>query len=91
MKLNDLPKNALAEKKRVNVTVAAKLISEAKLLGLNVSQCAEDGLRAKVKEIKEAQWIEENRDAMLAWNEWVRKNGTFGDKLRAWKRKRGAV
>lgn len=91
MKLNDLPKNATTEKKRVNVTVAAALIDEAKTLGLNVSQCAEDGLRIKVKQIREAQWIEENREAMLAWNEWVRKHGTFGDKLRAWKKKRGAV
>jgi antitoxin CcdA len=91
MKLNDLPRTVLADKKRVNVTLAAKLIEEAKILGLNVSQCAEEGLRAKVKQTREAQWIEENRDAMLAWNEWVRKHGTFGDKLRAWKKKRGAV
>ncbi|MEO7252988.1 MAG: type II toxin-antitoxin system CcdA family antitoxin [Casimicrobium sp.] len=88
MRLNDLPSG---EKKRVNVTLSAKLIEDAKAFGINVSQSAEDGLRAKIKEVKSAQWIEENRDAMLAWNEWVRKNGTFGDKLRAWKKKNGAV
>jgi antitoxin CcdA len=88
MKLNDMD---LGEKKRVNVTLSSKLIADAKELGINVSQSAEEGLTRKVREAKSAQWLEENREALLAWNEWVRKNGTFGDKLRAWKKKNGAV
>lgn len=88
MKLNDLPS---VEKRRVNVTVNASLIEEAKAFGINVSQCAEHGLRAKLKEAKEAQWLAENRDALLAYNEWVKKHGTFGDRVRAWKKKHGTV
>jgi antitoxin CcdA len=88
MRLDDLPQD---EKKRVNITVSSRLINDAKALGINVSQSAEEGVRKKVKEAMEAKWLEENRDALLAWNDWVRKNGTFGDKLRAWKKKRAAV
>ena len=88
MKLNDFVAD---EKKRVNVTLSSKLVSAAKELGINVSQSAEEGLTRKVREAQSAQWLEENRAALLAWNDWVRKNGTFGDKLRAWKKKNGAV
>ena len=52
---------------------------------------AEEGLQLKVKQAKEAQWLEENREALLAHNEWVRKHGTFGDRLRTWKKKHAAV
>jgi antitoxin CcdA len=88
MRLSDLPQD---EKKRVNITISSRLIDDAKALGINVSQSAEEGVRKKVKEAMAAQWLEENREALLAHNEWVKKNGTFGDKVRAWKKKNGAV
>lgn len=88
MRLNDVP---ATEKKRVNVTLSSQLVEDAKALGINVSQSAEEGLQLKVKQAKEAQWLEENREALLAHNEWVRKHGTFGDRLRTWKRKHAAV
>ncbi len=88
MRLNDLLTD---EKKRVNITVSSKLIDDAKTLGINVSQSAEEGVRRKVKEAMAAQWLEENRDALLAHNEWVKKNGTFGDRVRAWKKKNAAI
>ena len=88
MKLNDMD---LGEKKRVNVTVSSKLIADAKALGINVSQSAEEGLMKKVREAKGAQWLEENREALIAHNEWVKKHGTFGDRVRAWKKKHAAV
>jgi antitoxin CcdA len=88
MKLNDLPPS---EKKRVNITVSSRLIEEAKSLGINVSQCAEEGVRRKVREAMAAKWLEENREALLAHNEWVKKHGTFGDRVRAWKKKHAAV
>lgn len=91
MRLNDLPVVSASEKKRVNVTLSAKLIEDAKAFGINVSQSAEEGLRAKIREVKSAQWIEENRDAMLAYNEWIKTHGTFGDQVRAWKKKNAAV
>lgn len=81
----------LDEKKRVNVTVSSKLIADAKALGINVSQSAEEGLIRKVREAQGAQWLEENREALIAHNEWVKKHGTFGDRVRAWKKKHAAV
>jgi antitoxin CcdA len=81
----------LGEKRRVNVTIGSKLIDAAKALGINVSQGAEEGLLRKVREAQATKWLDENRDAMLAYNEWIKVNGTFGDKVRAWKKKNGAV
>ena len=88
MKQSDLE---LDEKKRVNVTLSSKLVLAAKELGINVSQSAEEGLMKKVREAQSARWLEENRGALLEYNAWIKVNGTFGDKLRAWKKKHAAV
>ena len=88
MKQSDLE---LDEKKRVNVTLSSKLVLTAKELGINVSQSAEEGLMKKVREAQSARWLEENRGALLEYNAWIKVNGTFGDKLRAWKKKHAAV
>ena len=88
MKQSDLE---LDEKKRVNVTLSSKLVLAAKELGINVSQSAEEGLMKKVRDAQGAQWIEENREALAAHTEWVKKHGTFGDRVRAWKKKHAPV
>ena len=88
MKLSDMD---LGEKKRVNVTVSSRLIADAKELGINVSQSAEEGLARKVREAQSARWLEDNRAALLEYNAWIKVNGTFGDTVRAWKKKHAAV
>ncbi len=69
-------------KKATNVSLNAKLVAEAKALGINVSQACEDGLASAVKKAREAAWQEENKAAIESWNEYTRKNGLPLEKYR---------
>ena len=62
-------------RRRVNVTLSEPLCEEAKAFGLNVSRAAEAGLAAAVKAEKERRWLEENADAIAAYNERIRSHG----------------
>ena len=62
-------------RRRVNVTLSEPLCEEAKTLGLNVSRAAEAGLAAAVKAEKERRWLEENADAIAAYNARISREG----------------
>ena len=63
------------QRKSVNLSMNQQLVAEAKELGLNISQIAEDGLAAAVSAETSRRWKEENREAIESWNEYVRVNG----------------
>ncbi len=58
-------------KKATNLSLDQELLKDAKALGVNISAAAEEGVR---KALREA-WLEENRDALVAWGKWVEENG----------------
>ncbi|PKQ00418.1 MAG: post-segregation antitoxin CcdA [Alphaproteobacteria bacterium HGW-Alphaproteobacteria-13] len=62
-------------KKPTNVSLNAELVEEARKLGINVSEACQTGLAAEVKKARETAWKEENRAAIEASNEYVRKHG----------------
>lgn len=62
-------------KKPTNVSLSAELVEEAKRLGINVSEACQTGLAAQVKKAREDAWKIENRAAIEASNEYVRKHG----------------
>ena len=62
-------------KKATNVSLDQALLQEARALGVNVSQAAENGLDAAVRKAKGDAWLEENRSAIEASNTWVEENG----------------
>ena len=62
-------------KKPTNVSLSAELVEEAKRLRINVSEACQSGLAAQVKEARETAWKDENRAAIEASNEYVRKHG----------------
>ena len=70
-----LTKAPKPQRKATNLSIDQNLVAEAKALDLNVSRLAEEGIAAAVREEKNRRWKEENREAMEAWNEWVRENG----------------
>lgn len=72
-------------RKRANLLIDVDLVSEARPLGINLSRAAEAGIAAEVKRAKEAQWLEENRDAIAAWNRWVAENKLPFEDLHAWR------
>ncbi len=64
-----------SKKTATNLTINASLVEEARALGLNLSELAEQGIAAAVKAERERQWKEENAAAFRSHNEWVEKHG----------------
>lgn len=69
-------------RKATNVSLNSELVEEAKRLGINVSRACEEGLARQVKETAEEEWLRENKAALDASNEYVRKHGLPLDKYR---------
>jgi antitoxin CcdA len=65
----------LLHRQRTNVTLPEPLLTEARALGINLSQACARGLALEVAETRAARWVQENRAAMAAWNEHVEQNG----------------
>lgn len=66
---------AAAPKKTTSVSIAEPLLAEAKALGVNVSQAAEDGLAKAVAAKRAELWLRENHEAIQSSNEYVEKQG----------------
>jgi antitoxin CcdA len=70
-------------KRAVNLRVDAKMLEEAKALDINLSATLEQALSTTLKAEREAKWLQENREAIAAYNEYFTKNGCFSDSFRA--------
>jgi antitoxin CcdA len=57
------------------VTLPETLLREARKMGINLSQACERGLAAAVAETRRRRWLEENHQAMEAWNDYVAEHG----------------
>ncbi|WP_043203139.1 type II toxin-antitoxin system CcdA family antitoxin [Paraburkholderia acidipaludis] len=64
-----------APKKATNVSLAESLLTEARDLGINVSQAAEAGLARAVADKRAEVWLKENKEAIESYNAYVEKNG----------------
>ncbi len=64
-----------ALRRATNVTLPESLLREARELGVNLSQACERGLAAEVEALRRRRWIDENREAMAAWNTHVAEHG----------------
>ena len=64
-----------AVRRPTNVTLPADLLDEAHALGLDVSQACEGDLKAEIARHRAAQWLVENRDALISSNDYVERNG----------------
>jgi antitoxin CcdA len=49
--------------------------AEARALGLDAAAIAAKALREAVSAEKSRRWLEENREAIEAWNRWTEENG----------------
>lgn len=70
-------------KKATNLSIDGDLIDQARRLKLNLSQVLEAGLVDAVRRHERAQWLEKNRAALDAYNDYVEKHGVFSDGLRS--------
>ena len=73
---------AIAPKKTTSVSLAEPLLAEARALGINVSQAAEDGVAAAVARRRREQWLQENAVAIQSYNEFVDRYGMVLDEYR---------
>ena len=61
-------------RRATNLPLDATLVADAKAEGINLSRVCEAGLAAELKKVREARWLEENREAIEAWNVWMEEN-----------------
>ena len=72
----------LHTKERTNVSLDADLLKEARSNGLKLSPLLESAIRARLKDLAAARWLEENKDAIRSYNEEVAASGVFSEGLR---------
>lgn len=69
-------------RKPANLSINAELLQQAKELNINLSQTLERHLAEIVRQARREKWLEENREALDAYNRRVEAHGTFSDGLR---------
>ena len=70
-------------RKAANLSVDAALLREAKGLDLNLSRVFESALQVAVAQVRRERWLEQNRDALDAYNRHVERDGVFSDGVRS--------
>ncbi len=76
-------------KRAANLSVNAELLDQAKALDINLSATLERALDAEVRARLRAKWLEENREAIAAYNARIARDGLAGDHVRAFKARAG--
>jgi antitoxin CcdA len=69
-------------KKAANLTVRADLLEEARARKINLSQTLEAALQVELKKRREAEWLEQNKAAIEAYNREIAEHGLFSDAFR---------
>ena len=77
-------------KRAANVSINQGLLEAAKALDINLSATLERALEAEVRARRRGQWLEENREAIAAYNSRIECDGLAGDHVRAFKARNGA-
>lgn len=72
-----------APKKAVNLSVNSDLLRQAREAGVKLSQVFERALEQETRALRQARWLEENAEAIEAYNEHVARDGVFSDELRS--------
>lgn len=62
-------------KRPTNLSLNPELVAAAREFGINVSETCERALAAELKKAREAKWLAENRAALEASNDYVRRKG----------------
>ena len=76
-------------KRAANVSVNQGLLEQAKALDINLSATLERALEAEVRARRRERWLEENREAIAAYNARIERDGMLSDHVRAFKARMG--
>ena len=77
------PYDKNAPKRSLNLSINSDLLKKAKDMGINLSAALEQALTNQLKAKQAQQWLEQNKNAIAAYNKSVSKHGVFGDDLRS--------
>ncbi len=77
------PKKA-ARKRAANVSINAEILTEAKAMGINLSQTLEEELRRRVRHAKIDRWSEEHKEAIDSYNRFIEEQGIWSEEYRKW-------
>lgn len=72
-----------APKKPTNLSINSDLLKKAKELNINLSATLEQTLTARLKAKQAQLWLDQNKDAIAAYNQSVDEQGVFSDGLRS--------
>ena len=72
-----------SSRRPTNLSIDAELLSLAKTLGVNISRSAEIGIKEAVSKKLREQWLQDNKDALIASNQFVEENGLPLQKYRS--------
>ncbi|MCP1607350.1 type II toxin-antitoxin system CcdA family antitoxin [Pseudomonas citronellolis] len=72
-----------APKKATNLSLNSDLLKQARELDVNLSAVLEEALADVVRERLRQRWLEQNRQAIDAYNQHVDSAGVFADDLRS--------
>ena len=76
------PADSSPRKQAVNVAIDRQLLQAAREVRINLSATLEDALEAAVRQRRRDLWLEENREAIQAYNRLIEQEGVFSDELR---------
>lgn len=68
-------------KRAVNLSIDETKLAQARALELNLSRLLEESLDKRLQKERERQWLEENREAIEAYNERIRRDGPLNRDL----------
>lgn len=71
-----------APKKPTNLSLNSDLLAKTRAMNINLSATLEQALEHKLVEAEARKWGEENKQAIVSYNNFVEKNGCFGDEYR---------
>jgi len=69
-------------RKSTSVSLDENLLAEARELGVGLSKAAEAGIAEEVRAEKSRRWMANNREALKAYDEEIRKHGLPLEKYR---------
>jgi antitoxin CcdA len=75
--------NTNAKKRPTNISVNSDLLQKVKEYKINISSTVESILEDLVKQKEIEKWKESNREAIEDYNDYIDKNGLFGDDFRS--------
>jgi len=81
--MNALIYDISAPRKPTNLTVNSDLLQRAKDRKINISSVLEAALTEELRVREQAEWKENNREAIESYNSKIKKFGLFSDGLRS--------